>query len=53
MAYLIASELARLLSDKLGEDERSNLDALSVQVMDEKGNELTRMPIVIGRRSLH
>jgi hypothetical protein len=52
-ACLIANELARLLSNELGEDERSNLDALSVQVMDEKGNELTRMPIVIGRRSLH
>ena len=55
-AYLIARELARLLSDKLGEDGRSDLDALSVHVMDEKGNELTRMPVVFGqaaRRSLH
>ena len=52
-AYLIASELARLLSDKLGEDERSNLDPLSVQVMDENGNELIRMPIIIGRCGLH
>ena len=55
-AYLIARELARLLSDKLGEDELSNFDPLSVQVTDEKGNELTRMPVVFGqaaRRSLH
>jgi hypothetical protein len=55
-AYLIARELARLLSDNLGEDRRSNLDALSVHVMDEKGNELTRLPIVFGqaaRRGLH
>ena len=52
-AYLIASELARLLSDKLGEDERSNLDPLSVQVMDENGNEIIRMPIIIGRCGLH
>ena len=54
-ACLMASELGRLLSD-LGEDERLNLDALSVQIMDEKGNELTRMPVVFGqaaRRSLH
>ena len=52
-ACLIANELARLLSKKLGEDERSNLDALSVQVMDEKGNELIQMPIIIGRCGLH
>ena len=55
-ACLIANELVRLLSKKFGEEERLNLDALSVHVMDDKGNELTRMPIVFGRaarRSLH
>ena len=52
-ACLITRELARLLSKKLGEDERSNLDALSVQVMDEKGDELIQMPIIIGRCGLH
>jgi hypothetical protein len=51
-ACLMASELGRLLSD-LGEDERSNLDALSVQVMDKKGDELIKMPIVVGRSGLH
>ena len=52
-ACLMASELGRLLSDKLGEDERSNLDALSVQVTDKKGDELIQMPIVVGRSGLH
>jgi hypothetical protein len=52
-AWLMASELGRLLSDKLGKDERSNLDALSVRVMDEKGNELIQMPIIVGRCGLH
>ena len=51
-ACLMASELGRLLSD-LGEDERLNLDALSVQVMDKKGDELIQMPIVVGRCGLH
>ena len=53
-AGLIAGELARLLGDALAGDER--LDAFSVQVVDERGNEVTRMPIVFGqteRRRLH
>jgi hypothetical protein len=45
-ACLMASELARLLGKKLVGDER--LEALSVQVIDEWGNEVTRMPIVAG-----
>jgi hypothetical protein len=48
-ACLMASELSRLLSDTSREDGRSNLDALSVRVTDDRENEVTRIPIVIGQ----
>ena len=51
-ACLMVRELAFLLNDELA-DER--LKALSIQVTDEEGNEVTRMPITTsqGGRIIH
>jgi hypothetical protein len=48
-AGLMATELSRLLGDEFVHDAR--LRAISLLVVDERGNQITRMPLEAGRRN--
>jgi hypothetical protein len=47
----MATEIYRLLGEKLRNDER--VAAISVQVIDEMGNEITRLPVQLHKYWRH